>query len=73
MIPVQGVDPLSANPMQGVSNPAGLVIRARTQARLLKSTDPRARRLERLAEQLENIIEERRRLAGVQHKPGENS
>ena len=64
MIPVQGADPLSANQMHGVNNPAGLIIRARTQARLLEPTDPHARRLERLAEQLESIIEERRRLAG---------
>jgi hypothetical protein len=52
-------------------HPTALIIRTRTQARQLGPLDPRAMRLSRLAEQLESILEARRRLQGSLEKQGE--
>jgi hypothetical protein len=54
-------------------NSTALIITARTQARRLGSTDPRARRLSRLAEQLESVRSARRRLQEKLEKQGESA
>ena len=54
-------------------NSAALIITARTQALKLGSMDPRARRLSRLAEQLESVRSARRRLQEKLEKQGESA
>ena len=54
-------------------NSTALIITARTQARKLGSMDPRARRLSRLAEQLESVRSARRRLQEKLEKQGESA
>jgi len=52
-------------------HPTALIISARTRARELGPQDPRAKRLSRLAEQMESILKARRRLQGNREKQGE--
>jgi hypothetical protein len=52
----------SQSPATPISNPFGLLLRARVQVRKLPDGDPAANRLTRLATRLERIVAERRHL-----------
>ncbi len=52
----------SQSPATPISNPFGLLLRARVQVRKLPDGDPAANSLTRLATRLERIVAERRHL-----------